>query len=91
MNTEQKNKVAKLIDIYTGGHPRQMFWLLSGNAKASVRAHIMSEINGYKTPQSKSGITAIFKALIEMFEVNTEGTCLAEDEDNLKDAMGFTA
>lgn len=48
---------AKLLLTYTAG--RSDIWMLAGPAKASCRAHVMSVLLGRKTPQSKSGVTAI--------------------------------
>ena len=48
----------KTLSIYTAGSFN--IWALSGNAKASCRAHIMADLLGLdKYPQSKSGVNAI--------------------------------
>lgn len=45
---------------------------LAGTHKASVRAHIMSELAGVRVPQSKSGVTALRAALCSALNVADE-------------------
>ena len=84
-----KQKIAKLIMAYTGGNSHNLYYRLCGNAKGSVRAHIMSEIAGHKMPQSKSSITAILARLMEIFEI--EGSCPAVREDMIGAAIKSAA
>jgi hypothetical protein len=55
--TEATRKALKLLNAYTTGHLD--FWILAGPSKATCRAHIMSELEGKRVPQSKSGVTAM--------------------------------
>jgi len=84
--TEKQEEIKNLINTYTGGYPRRMFWVLTGNAKASIRAHIMAVLlDKPKVPQSKAGITALREKLVELF--GAEGDCYAALEDNLFEKM----
>ena len=71
----------KLLGTYTAG--RYDIWALAGPAKASCRAHIMSELLDRKTPQSKSGVNAI-RAEFER-QCGITGNCIAIREDNFRD------
>ena len=68
----------QLLNIYTAG--RFDIWMLAGSARASCRAHVMSTLNGYKTPQSKSGVTALRSAFYSA--LNITGECEAHRADN---------
>lgn len=59
-------------------------WTTAGPARASVRAHIMSELvnNGERYPQSKSGVTAMRSAFYQLGGI--EGECEAHREENFK-------
>ena len=80
INTEPR-EVARLLAIYTGGRISHYSWSLTGPAKASCRAHIMSEIIGRKATQRESGINALESALFLVFE--PMGDCLASRRDHL--------
>jgi hypothetical protein len=67
----------RLLDIYTAG--RFDIWMLSGNAKASCRAHVLSTLRGVATPKSKAGVTALREAFYQAG--NITGECLAEREE----------
>lgn len=71
----------RLLGVYTAGYFD--VWRLAGNARASVRAHIMSALMGKRMPQSKSGIHAIQEHLYVVCGI--EGTCPADREDKLRD------
>lgn len=77
-------RVAKLVKIEIGGGYVDI-WKLAGPSKGSCRASLMSEINGFKTPQSKSGVNAIRDTLFEMYGVT--GDCLALREKALAVAV----
>jgi hypothetical protein len=68
----------RLIGTYTAG--RYDLWVLAGNAKASVRAHIMSVLLGKKTPQAKSGVNALQSELYKQLGI-PEKECSAVRED----------
>jgi hypothetical protein len=75
MNTQE---AIRLLGTYTAG--RFDIWMLSGSAKASCRAHVLSVLLGVKTPQSKSGVNALREAFYQAG--NIEGDCLAAREEN---------
>lgn len=53
---------------------------LSGNTKASCRAHIMSVLHDKKIPQSKNGVNAMIESL---HAINPpQGDCSAAQKDN---------
>ncbi len=85
--TDKQGSVLKLLRLYTGGRPWDL-WALAGSQKASVRAHIMSEIAGQRTPQSKAGVTALQVAVHTLFE--TTGDCVAAREENLREITAET-
>ena len=78
MTANQINAV-RLLNVYTAG--RFDVYLLAGPAKASVRAHIMSELKGIRIPQAKAGVNSIREELFILS--GAEGSCLAAREDNL--------
>ncbi len=80
----KEQRVAKLVKIEMGGGYVDIS-KLAGPARASNRASLMSEINGFKTPQSKSGVNAITDALFKMYEIT--GDCSAIREKNLANAI----
>jgi len=71
---ETLEKAIRLLGTYTAN--RFDIWILAGNARASCRAHVMSELLGKKTPQSKSGVNVIQ----DEFERQTKitGSCTAD-------------
>ena len=82
MNEQTKIELIQLITAYTGGHPRRVFWSLTGKAKASIRAHIMAVALGKeKATQKESGINALREKLYELFEI--PAGCYAERDGNL--------
>ena len=80
MTAERIKEGVKLLNAYTAGSFD--VWALSGRSKASCRAHVMSVLNGVKTPQSKSGVTAIRTLLMDY--VKPEGDCLAIRQRNFE-------
>jgi hypothetical protein len=76
--TPNEVEALRLLDVYTDG--RFFIFSLSGSARASVRAHIMSALKGAHVPQSKAGLTALYDAFITLSGVT--GTCRAAEEDN---------
>ncbi len=55
-------------------------WMLAGGPRASVRAHVMSELLGKRVPQKDSGIHAIQDTFYKAARI--EGDCLAAREEN---------
>jgi hypothetical protein len=78
MSTNGIMEAIRLLGAYTAG--RFDIWMLSGSQKASCRAHLMSTLLGVKTPQSKSGVTALREAFYRAG--NITGDCLAAKEEN---------
>ena len=76
--TANEAKAIRLLGTYSGG--RFDIWALAGNARASCRAHVMSELLGQKTPQSKSGVNAIRYEFYSRLGIWRDGLCLAEME-----------
>jgi hypothetical protein len=66
----------RLLGVYTAG--RYDIYALAGSARAGCRAHIMSELVGAKTPQSKAGVTALRSAFYVACQVT--GECEAHRE-----------
>lgn len=67
-----------LLGIYT--NYKYDFWILSGNAKASCRSHIMSALMGKKVPQSKSRVNVMRDEFYKL--TNADGECQASQQDN---------
>lgn len=73
-------EAVRLHGVYTAG--RYDFWCLCGPAKASVRAHIMSELlGGKRVPQSQAGITVLRDALLAAAANAITPGCIAHQED----------
>src|SRR5260370_20367475 len=70
-------EAVRLLGVYTAG--RFDIWMLSGSAKASCRAHILSILLGTRVPQSKAGVTALREAFNK--HANIEGDCIAAREE----------
>lgn len=67
----------RLLSVYTAG--KFDIWMLSGNARASSRAHIMSALEGQKVPKSKAGVSVLRDRFYSIAEI-TEG-CMAARQD----------
>lgn len=79
--TDNQKEAIRLLGAYTAG--RFDIWELAGNAKASCRAHIMSALNGKRTPQSKSGVYAMYEAFFSLSDPHfPKYTCNAVRESN---------
>ena len=76
--TANQREALRLLGVYTAG--RFDIWMLAGNAKAGCRAHIMSELLGVRTPQSKSGVNTLRDAFNAL--ANAQGECIAQRESN---------
>lgn len=75
-------KARKTLLIYTAG--RGDIYSLAGNAKASVRAHVMADLLGVeRVTQAKSGITAIKEEFYRRIGVK-EGTLAAQESEFLE-------
>lgn len=72
------NDAIELLGVYTAG--RFDIWLLAGNARASVRARIMSALQGTKVPQSKAGVNALRDAFYAALAIT--GDYPAQREEN---------
>ena len=70
-------EAVRLLGVYTAG--RFYIWMLSGSAKASCRAHILSILLGTRVPQSKAGVTTLREAFNK--HANIEGDCIAAREE----------
>ena len=76
--TANQSEALRLLGAYTAG--RYDFWMLAGNSKASVRAHIMSALAGQRVPQSKAGVNAMQAAFYDI--AKPVGTCPANRENS---------
>ena len=76
---EHQMKALLLLSSY-----RFDVWALAGSQRASVRAHVMSELinNGNRVPQAKAGVNALRDALYDLGSI--AGSCSAHREDNFK-------
>jgi hypothetical protein len=79
MKTNEREAL-RLLGVYTAG--RFDVWALAGSQRASCRAHIMSELLGVKTPQSKAGVNAIRDAFYRVAGDAITGDCIAVREDS---------
>lgn len=68
----------RILGIYTAG--RFDIWALSGPAKASCRAHVLSTLLNKSVPKSKAGVNAIRDAFYSACKI--EGECPAHRESN---------
>jgi len=75
---ENQREALRLFSVYTAGHCDP--YSLAGPRKASCRADIMSALNGKRTPQSQSGLTAMTQALHAILEPT--GSCIAAREND---------
>ncbi len=73
----KEQQIAKLVLIEMGGGYVDI-WRMAGPAKASCRSSLMSELNGVKTPQAKSGVNAIKAALYTLY-------CVSGDTENSRE------
>ena len=71
----------RTLGAYTAG--RFDIWLLAGPAKASCRAHVMSDLLGVRTPQSKSGVFAIRAEFYR--QAGIAGGCEAQREESFRE------
>jgi hypothetical protein len=75
----------QLLGKYTAGS--FAIWNLAGPRQSAQRAEIMSELKGVRTPQTKSGVTALFEAFMDVREQNLPGQkmtgCPADRDSNL--------
>lgn len=55
-------------------------WMLAGSHLAASRAIVMSDLLGYRVPQSKAGVNALREAFYQALSIT--GTCEAHREDN---------
>ena len=76
---DRMKRAIRVLGAYTA--QRFDIWVLSGNAKAGCRAHVMSELLGVKTPRSKSGVNAIRQEFYSRMGIWRDGLCLAEMEN----------
>lgn len=83
MNSVEDRKAAavKLITIYTGGHPRRVFWSLTGNSKRSCRKHILEALLGERVKSGQEGITRLEEELRNAFGPITPGTVAAMEDE----------
>lgn len=70
----------RILGIYTAG--RYDIWSLSGPAKASCRAHVLSTLLDRTVPKSKAGVNAIRDAFWTACSIT--GECPAHREENFR-------
>ena len=75
--TKNQLEALRLLRVYQGDS--RDFWALSGPAKGSCRAHIMSALAGERVPQRLSGVGLLQKTFLSMAGVAPE--CMARMED----------
>ena len=75
----KQREALRLLSVYTAG--RFDIWIIAGPQRASCRSHVMSELLGVKTPQSKSGVNAIRDAFYAVAGDAITGNCIAARED----------
>lgn len=71
----------KLIKVYCGGSENcfyQMNWVLTGNAKKSVRKHILEVLTGEKVLAKDTGITRMNNILYDA--IKPDGDCIRSRE-----------
>ena len=76
--TENQKRALHLLGSATGG--RFDIWMLSGPARARLRAGIMSQLTGSKVPQAKAGVNAMRKAFHALGAIT--GTCHHDADEN---------
>lgn len=71
-----------------GAFTRNRFdiWALAGNNLAASRAIVLSDLLGYRVPQSKAGVNALRSAMYEALGII--GECEAEREENFRFVCG---
>lgn len=79
MSEPNIHEAVRLLGAYSAG--RFEIWALAGPAKASCRAHVMSELAGHRVPQKNAGVSALEKAFYEIAEIEERGYA---GEDALK-------
>jgi len=82
MNPTATIEAVRLLAAFT--LDRFDIWMLSGAGNAAHRARLMSTLLDAKTPQSKSGVTAIRDAFYERLQIT--GSCGAHREDNFRES-----
>ncbi len=82
--TPQQLEALKLLRTYCGG--TLFFRRLTGPAKATCRAHILSVLTGTKVPKSKAGIHALEEALYAF--VKPEGQSPSAQEQAFQQWVG---
>ena len=75
--TAAERAALRLLRVYTAG--RFDIYVLAGNSKASCRAHIMSELEGCRVPQSRAGVTALTAKFYAIAGVGPD--CHARQDD----------
>ena len=81
-------KALKSFSTYSAGNFD--VWSLAGDAKASCRQHIMSELLGAKVPRAKCGVTAIREEFQRRLGA-TGDTIAAREGDFIKKARAVLA
>ena len=86
IENKRKAEIIKLLRIYSGGK-FDTIYALAGSHKGSCRAHIMSELLGYKVPIAKSGINALESLLMKEFGLVQIFSCDTEAREQLAVAV----